>query len=234
MATLLVGFLVYRMFLAPLAELNGQLSKAVEEADAKETEWKAFIKAKRDMEYKRLLGLPQNVNEGVTNYDLYLRTLFLKTSLSSKESVNITDPKEADTRNQANRKGQPGHVIRTFLVSADVTWPRLLYFLAKFQETPFLHRIKSFTIERPSGAADDILKVKMAIETLSVARSTPPSSPGKYDPKGRPENLWGVNPRVMAYDAVADICHAPIGWAMILRARRCCRPRNRRDAITPT
>jgi len=218
--TLLLAFLGYRMFLAPLAELNKEYDKASDEAEAKEKEWKAFNREKKKLEYIRLLGLPLSAEEGVTKYELYLRTIFEDTGLPRK-AVDITVPKDAEMRaQQAPKKGQPSHIVRTFQVKARISWPRLLQFLAKFRETPLLHRIKTFTIERPSGTVEEAtLNVSMAIETLTVAAPGQKTAPGRYDPQARPDNLWGVDVRVVALDALASLAHAPAGWAMVLRAQ---------------
>jgi len=109
------------------------------------------------------------------------------------------------------RGKKASHLVLTFLVRAQGNWAALAKLLERFQRTPLLHRLKSWNVEQAPGDKDKSgkkLVVNLTVEALVVNRSDK-----------RPDNLWGIDTRMVGVDALLALQGRPAGWAMLLRGQ---------------
>lgn len=203
-------FVFWRLFLVPWQDLNSKLTTANKEWDEKEKERDTFNREKRKLDRYRLLGLPTNLQVGEAEYHEYLKKLFKDTGLAD-ESV----PGASVTENKVQAKDQgkkPGHTLLTYQIRAHGDWASLVKFLEKFQRAPLLHRIKNFSVDRQGSSSEEDknpkLNAVLTIEALVVHRG-----------EQRPNNLWGVDNRVLALDMAAALARGPTGWPLVLRGQ---------------
>src|SRR5262249_16790829 len=127
------------------------------------------------------------------------------------EREDIT-PTGLDVKSQAATPGKKAnHIVLNFLVRAKGDWGGLMNLLEEFQRTPLLHRLRNLSIDQQQSgekASGDKLAMTLSIEAMVVNRNDQ-----------RPDNLWGVDPRVLVLDAILGLNGQPAGWAMLLRGQ---------------
>jgi hypothetical protein len=103
------------------------------------------------------------------------------------------------------------HLALTFLVRAQGNWAALAKLLERFQRTPLLHRLKSWNVEQAPGEKEKSgkkLVMNLTVEALVVNHSDK-----------RPDNLWGIDSRLIGVDALLALQGRPAGWTMLLRGQ---------------
>jgi hypothetical protein len=206
----LVAVLFLQMFWFPWQQANRSLLQKEDEYDRRHHDYAVFMKERKRLETARLLGLPRNLEKGGTDYAGYLQTLLRQSGLTVED---FQGPNGVDTRSQGPARGQvkPTHVPLSYLVRAQGTWATITKFLEKFQRTPLLHRLKSWSIERATsakGGDTGKLLVNLTVEALVVGRND-----------RRPDDLWGLDPRLVQLDTLLTLRRLPAGWALLLRGQ---------------
>lgn len=211
----IVGFVFLRFFWSPLQEHNKRLVLLEEEYSKQRGEFLTFLKEKKRLDRDRLLGLPRDLAKGINQYSHYFQKLLRECGFSGADVAPV-----ADTRNPA-AAGNPalagaatakkaGHMPLTFLVRAQGDWPGVAKLLEQFQRTPLLHRVKTLIVEQQQTEKDapGKLVLNMTVEALVVNRNDQ-----------RPDNLWGLDPRLGLVDALLAMNGQPTGWFMVLRGQ---------------
>jgi hypothetical protein len=194
----LLTLLVYNVFLSPYQKLQEELKTALEEKAKKDKELTDFNAKKKHLERVRAASFPVSARTWLTEYDKYLRDLGkdLK-ELQVTPPTNVAEPKPTTG---AGKKVQAGEIRRSWTMRGKGSWQAIMTMLEKFEHTPFLHRIKSITVERTDSADKkdkeyvDELLVNLTVETLSMMRGDK-----------RSENLWGYDDRLFAVDALGGL-----------------------------
>jgi hypothetical protein len=199
------GLLFLKGFWFPYQDNRRKLLGAEEEYDSQRRELLAFLKDKKRLERDRLIGLPRNLNQAEREYIDYLQSLLSKCGFDAHPDVQQTG---ADFRTLSSAPGKKaGHIAVTYLVRTHGSWTSIVKFLESFQRTPFLHRLKTWTVDATASTkGSPKLTLNVIIEALMVNRN-----------EQRPDNLWGVDPRLIAVDALLALNHIPAGWATLLR-----------------
>jgi hypothetical protein len=217
-AALVLGVLFLKGFWFPYRDNLIKQRGLEDEYDNQRREFLVFQKEKKRLERDRLLGLPHNLNQAERDYLDYLQNLLKKCGFDANPAVQQTG---ADYRTLSSSAGgkKSGHIAVTYLVSTQGTWTSVVKFLESFQRTPILHRLKSWTVDSPGsskGSSSKLppkLTLNVTIEALMVNRN-----------EQRPDNLWGIDPRLIAVDAILGLNRMPTGWATLLRAQALLQP----------
>jgi len=205
---LLLGFLFLKGFLLPWQKNAKDLSRLEDEVIALENDFKVFMRDKKKLESYKLLGLPRDLERSSSGYNEYLYDLLDHCGFIGiviKPTGNEEKPKSQATSGGAKK---PGHLTLAFQVDAQGDWVSLTKMLEQFQRTAFLHRLRNLSIGPSSKSAKAKLSFTMNIETLVVHQN-----------ERRPDNLWGFDPKIFAYDSVLALFGQPSGWAMLLRGQ---------------
>jgi hypothetical protein len=207
---LLLGFLFLKFFFIPWQQNNKSLARAEEEYDQEDRSYKTFLREKKKLESYRLVGLPRNLEAGSTGYTEYLQTLMTgpKGCGFSRDDVVIkpTGNEEKPKSPSAGTGKKPLHIVMGFQVDAKGTWLNVTKFLKEFQRTPFLHRIRNLAVSPTSrNFGKGKLTITMNIEAMVVNKN-----------ELRPDNLWCVDPRLLAVDSALALFGRPGGgWALL-------------------
>lgn len=207
----LLGFFSLRLFWLPLQQSNRTLLVKQDEYDREERDYLLLRKERKRLEAYRLRGLPHNLEKGGTDYARYFQDMLRECGLTVED---FQGPNGLDARNQSSprdTKKKPGHTVLSFLVRATGQWGGLVKLLEKFQRTPLLHRLKSWSVEQAVSSKESApgkLVMNMTIETLVVGHN-----------KQRADDLWGVDPRCVALDGLLALRRQPAGWALLLRGQ---------------
>jgi hypothetical protein len=207
-AALVLGIVFLKGFWLPYQENLKKLRSLEEDYDNQRRDFLVFQKEKQRLERDRLLGLPRNLNQAEREYIDYLQRLLDKCGFDAHPDVQQTGVDFRGGLTTAGKKA--GHMAVTYLVRAQGPWTSIVKFLEKFQRTPLLHRLKTWTVDA-SGAgksAASKLTLNVTVEALVVNRN-----------EQRPDNLWGIDPRLVAVDAMLGLNRMPAGWATLLRAQ---------------
>jgi hypothetical protein len=199
-----LGMLFLRSFVFPYQENRKKLLTVEDERDTRDRDYRLFQREKKRLESDRLLGLP-NKSQAQDEYIGYLQKLLEKCGFEARPDVT---PIGSDLRAAAGKK--TGHVAVSFVVRAYGPWTSVVKFLEKFQRTPLLHRLRVWSVDVPGSTkgTPSRLTLNMTIEALMVNRN-----------EKRPEELWGVDVRLVAVDALLGLNRMPAGWATLLRAQ---------------
>ncbi len=200
----LFAFGFYKLFWAPLTALDARRETVQAEYNKQEAELETFYKKRKGLSRYRQLGLPasdsKGVSGGVEGYTPFLTHLLED---SFQQRPDITPPSEMagkrPSQATASKKAQPGFFVRTWQVHVTSDWKKLVVFLEKFRQAPFLHRIKSLNVEKQAGTtagkgkgkAKDLLRVDLTIEALVVR-----DGDKKAGKKARPDYVWSLDKRL--------------------------------------
>jgi len=214
---LVLGFFFLKGFWFPYQDNEKRLAGAQDEYENQRSNFLVFQKEKKRLERDRLIGLPRDLSHAESEYVKYLRDLLAKCGFDARPDVTSTG---ADLRNVSSTQGakKAGHIVVPFNVRAQGTWTCIVKFLDGFQRTPFLHRLRSWKIDAPSSAKESPGKLKISAEIkLSMNVVIEALIVNRNDQ--RPDSLWGVDPRLIAVDAILGMNRLPTGWATLLRAQ---------------
>jgi hypothetical protein len=205
----LLAFLFLKMFWFPWQQSQRALTLLEDDYDRQQRSYLTFMKERKKLTAFRLLGLPKNLEKGGSDYAHYLQDLLQECGFTVED---VQGPVGLEARNQAPARGKKvSHIPLTFLVRAQGDWGALVKLLERFQRTPLLHRLKSWSVDQDPSAKDKNgkkLVVNLTVEALVV----------NHNDK-RPDNLWGIDPRLVAADALLAMQGRPTGWAMLLRGQ---------------
>src|SRR5262249_12103486 len=205
----LLAFLFLKMFWFPWQQSQRTLTLLEDDYDRQQRSYLTFMKERKKLTAFRLLGLPKNLEKGGSDYAHYLQDLLKECGFTVED---VQGPVGLEARNQAPARGKKvSHIPLTFLVRAQGDWGALVKLLERFQRTPLLHRLKSWSVDQDPSAKDKNgkkLVVNLTVEALVV----------NHNDK-RPDNLWGIDQRLVAADALLAMQGRPTGWAMLLRGQ---------------
>ena len=207
-AVFLVGFIAFKFVWSPYRENLKTMARLERERDEKLVEVVTLTKGKKLLERARMQSLPGNLSKARFEYLAFLHNELDECDLPRNEIREVTP--EAKTLGAAGaKKDAPAHTVLAFHVRTAGTLPDFVAFLERMKTTPLLHRIKSFTINRPEQVGSQKgpsgkLDIAMVIEALVVNRSDNPS-----------ERILGPDYRLAALDALAGLQRGPIGLGML-------------------
>jgi hypothetical protein len=201
---LIVG---YQWFYVPLADYNAKIRKLDQENKLKDEEVMAIWADKKLLDKARLMSLPPKPDLAVSEYSKYLQPLLTQSGLvlDSFTTPSVAEAKPTTTTPQNAKK--PTHQVLAFQVRAKGDLKALVKALERLQKTPLVHRVKALSIDRmdaSAGATNNRLNIGMTIEAMIVGRS-----------EGRPNNLLGIDPRMVALDGIAALQGGPTGLALV-------------------
>jgi hypothetical protein len=202
------GFTANALLLEPIWQRARDKDALVKEVQTKTDRVNQILAQRTKLERYRALSLPADVDTARREYEGYLRELLRKSGIPIGSS--LVTPKQAD-----------GHAVPT-LPNKEPIYTRLEYmlqvhsgleglvkFLQNFYHAPLLHRIKTFSIRRPSTtAAPDKapeLETTLTIEALVVKGAG-----------NRPTVLPGIDQRLLAIDTVTALRPGTSGLGLAL------------------
>jgi hypothetical protein len=204
-------FLTYQLILRPLREYDETIATLERETETADIQLRRIRQDKLLLERWRQMSLPTDPSRpgdasfGSREYSRYLSELLYK----NKFDVESFTPVDAPVISTAPGK-KPVFTPLTYNVRAKVSLINFVKMLEDFQRAPVLHRIKSLTVARAEnsvkarGRRDNNVTVQMAVEALLVSNS-----------ERRPTNLFGVDHRLLALDALTVLRRGPAGIALI-------------------
>src|SRR5690242_7622475 len=77
-----VGFLVLHFFVFPLQKYNQDITNLQLEYFDKKKEESKFLLDRRKLDRYRLLGMPRNLKQGVSDYSRFLKDMFVNSGLA--------------------------------------------------------------------------------------------------------------------------------------------------------
>jgi hypothetical protein len=201
------GFTANALLLEPIWQRSRDKEALEKEIQTKRERVDQILAQRTKFERYRALSLPADVDTARREYEGYLRELLRKSGIPTGST--LVTPKQGD-----------GHAVPT-LPNKEPIYHRLEYmlqvhsgldglvkFLQNFYHAPLLHRIKSFSIRKPSttapGQAAD-LETMLTVEALVVTGAG-----------NRPTILPGIDPRLLAIDTVTALRHGTPGLGLAL------------------
>jgi len=205
-----LAIVFHKIFWSPYTQYQKTIADLTDEINQKDFDLKKLaVDKKKILDARRLVSLPPKLDVASTEYGRFLKTALRDSGLSVDDfqgPANTETPKPAP----AGAPKKAGHIVLAFQVRAHSDWPQLVRFLDLFQKAPYLHRIKNMNLERPesTSAKDASGKISLLIniETLVVNGSGP-----------RPDNLLGVDGRLLGADVVSALTGGVTGWSLLLR-----------------
>lgn len=176
-----------------IADLDGQISKKNLEVSQ--------VMRNKDLLRWRELSLPADVHLAQREYNRYLHDLLY--GKVSELALTPNAPTEVKAQGTLNKKTL--YTSLTFNVRGKTTLAQLAGILEKFQRTPLVHKIKSLTLERDANTDEKSpLRMQLAIEALIVDGA-----------KTALADLAGVDPRLIAVDALSGLRRGPVGLGLL-------------------
>src|SRR5262249_42776782 len=190
--------LIWVTFLSPYLAGRSELAALEEEINDKDALIAIKLKEKRQVERFRFMSLSGSPNQAAEQYHNFLRPVTDKSGLRlEKLQPQVPDPKTMVTA--PGKKGPP-HTVIPFNIDAKGDLASVVRFLELMDKAPYAHRVKSLNLNQDSKDNPGWLNVKIAIETMIVAKAE------------RHAHLAG---RLAALDALNGLRRGPIGIAMV-------------------
>lgn len=212
LATVLGGgaiiFGVMFWFKTPLDNYNATIASLTAENQKKQEEFDAFQMQRKKLVLARAKSLPPNAAEATNEYQRYLQHVMTYNGLAVED---ITPSQASKMKFQPTIPGirDVGHQMMTYTVRARGELKSLVAAMELMQTTPYEHRIRNLTVNRPDMVRDSKepnpkLHIEMVVETLLVAKSNaktglPPGYEAKY----------------VILDSLAAQGGVPSGWGML-------------------
>src|SRR5262245_27437081 len=192
------ALLIWMWLLSPYLTGRSELAALEEEINDKDALIAVKLKEKRQVERFRFMSLSGSPNQAAEQYQNFLRPVIDNSGLRlEKLHSQVPDPKTIVTA--PGKKGPP-HTVIPFNVDAKGDLASVVKFLELMEKASYAHRVKSLNLTQDSRDNPGWLNVKIAIETMIVAKAE------------RHANLAG---RLAALDALNGLRRGPIGIAMV-------------------
>jgi hypothetical protein len=179
----------YFWFKKPLDTYNATIRSLQDEVDKKQFEFDTFQMERKKLVLARAKSLPPNPAEATNLYQIYLQHVLTSSGLSV-EDVSPSQASRMKFQSTVPGIKEVGHQMMTYTVRARGDLASLVKAMEQIQSTPYEHRIKNLSVDRPdmirdSKESNPKLHINMMVETLLVAKSDaktgmPPGFDAKY------------------------------------------------------
>lgn len=205
------GFLYFQVYQVALSERRETAERLRTEIEKNQAHIDDVQRQKATLDLARQLSLPQDVDLDRREYEKYLGEL-LRDSGFAAGSVSVkSESPDVNRAPKLGAKKEPIYTVLPFAITGRGTLASLVEAMERFYETGLLHRIKSFSIQRPLTATAqqrrDELDFTMTVEAVIVNGAA-----------NRPYLLPNIPRWMLVSDVVTSMRHGPTGLALALWA----------------
>jgi hypothetical protein len=203
------GFTANALLLEPIWQRSRDKEALLKEVQTKTDRVNQILAQRTRLERYRALSLPADVDTANREYEAYLRELLRKSSIPTGSAL-VTPQQKADSHAVPTLPNkEPIYTRLEYTLQVHSGLEGLVKFLQNFYHAPLLHRIKTFSIRKPTtsttpGQAAE-LETTLTIEALVVKGAG-----------SRPTVLPGIDGRLLAIDTVTALRHGTPGLGLAL------------------
>lgn len=202
------AFLFKQLFLDRLTTRQNAVDKLRKDIQDKELYIAQVLKDRQRLERMQLLSLPQDPDLARREYEKYLGEVLRKSGFAAGSFRINSEQPDANSSPKLRGRKDPIYLSLPFTVQAQGDLASLVEAMEHFYKTGLLHRIKSFSIQRPLTTGPNQrpgdLDINLTVEALVVSGAP-----------NRTYLLPNIDRRLLVADLLTGMRRGPIGLALV-------------------